>query len=271
VVTAQDITAALGGKWQGSFGLCRCPVHADSTPSLKVRDDPRKGDGVDCHCFAGCRWQDIKAELGARGLLPAFDPRRMTPLSLFTPKGVDAENDAVGGANKIELARKIWRAAVPLSGSPGERYLIEQRKLTGVEQLDLAHVLRWHEGFAAIVMMMTDARTGESVGVHRTFLTDDGRKRERKMLGRQGVIRLSPDEDVCEGLGICEGIEDGLAVLLSGWAPVWAATNAGGVERFPVLPGIEALTIFHDEDDAGTRAAESCAQRWASAGREVFL
>ena len=91
------------------------------------------------------------------------------------------------------------------------------------------------------------------------------------MLGKQGVVRLSSDEDVLEGLGICEGIEDGLAILVSGWAPVWAATNAGGVERFPVLPGIEALTIFHDKDEAGTRAAELCAQRWASAGREVFL
>ena len=92
-----------------------------------------------------------------------------------------------------------------------------------------------------------------------------------QMLGKQGVVRLSPDEDALEGLAIAEGVEDGLAIILSGWRPVWAATNAGGVERFPVLPGIEALTIFHDKDEAGARAAELCAQRWASAGREVFL
>ena len=45
------------------------------------------------------------------------------------------------------------------------------------------------------------------------------------MLGKQGVVRLSSDEDVLEGLAICEGIEDGLAILVSGWGPVWAATN----------------------------------------------
>ena len=38
------------------------------------------------------------------------------------------------------------------------------------------------------------------------------------MLGSQGVVRLSIDEDVTLGLGICEGIEDGLAVLQLGWA-----------------------------------------------------
>ena len=45
------------------------------------------------------------------------------------------------------------------------------------------------------------------------------------MLGKAGVVRLSSDEDVLEGLGICEGIEDGLAILVSGWA-----TGLGGDE-----------------------------------------
>ena len=76
------------------------------------------------------------------------------------------------------------------------------------------------------------------------------------MLGQQGVVRLSPDEDVLEGLGIVEGIEDSLAILLSGWGPVWAATSAAAIECLPVLPGIEALTIFRDRDDVGKRAAE---------------
>ncbi|MGH9549628.1 MAG: toprim domain-containing protein, partial [Terriglobales bacterium] len=86
---------------------------------------------------------------------------------------------------------------------------------------------------------------------------------------RQGVVRLSPDEDIALGLGIAEGIEDALAVLISGWAPGWAATCAGAIERFPVLPGIEALTIFADNDKAGIAAAKACAERWH--GREVYI
>jgi hypothetical protein len=99
----------------------------------------------------------------------------------------------------------------------------------------------------------------------------DGAKLERKMLGLQGVVRLSPDCEVALGLGITEGIEDGLAVLLSGWAPVWAATSAGAIARFPVLAGIEALTIFADADGPGTRTADTCAARWRSAGVDVCI
>ena len=56
-----------------------------------------------------------------------------------------------------------------------------------------------------------------------------------KCLVKAGVIRLTPNEEVTHGLGISEGIEDGLSVLLSGWSPVWAAASAGGIKTFPVL------------------------------------
>ena len=75
------------------------------------------------------------------------------------------------------------------------------------------------------------------------------------------------------GLGITEGIENGLGVLLMGWAPVWSATCAGGIDRFPVLSGIEclSLTIFSDDDEIGIKAAKTCAERWCSAGREARI
>lgn len=118
---------------------------------------------------------------------------------------------------------------------------------------------------------MTDPFTNHAAGIHRTLLNPDGTKRERKMLGRQGVIRLSPDDQVAQGLGIVEGVEDGLAVLLSGWTPIWAATSAGAIERFPVLSGIESLTIFADADASGMKAATACAARWTAVGREVCI
>jgi hypothetical protein len=94
---------------------------------------------------------------------------------------------------------------------------------------------------------------------------------ERKMLGRQGVVRLSPDSEVTMGIGITEGVEDAIAVLLSGWAPVWAATSSGAIARFPVLSDIDALTIFADADGPGIREAEKCAARWHNAQRDVCI
>jgi hypothetical protein len=96
-------------------------------------------------------------------------------------------------------------------------------------------------------------------------------KIERKMLGQQAVVRITKDDAVTGSLGITEGVEDALAVVLSGWSPVWAATSAGAVAKFPVLPGIESLTIFADADAAGLRSAEACRERWRLAGREAVI
>jgi hypothetical protein len=172
---------------------------------------------------------------------------------------------------RVELALKIWKASKPLPGTLGWKYLTERRGLHVGVLGELSHALRWHEGFSAVVALMTNPQSNEPRGVHRTFLNTDGTKRERKMLGRQGVVRLSPDEDVTQGLGIAEGIETALGVLTTGWEPMWAATNSGAIERFPPLAGIEALTIFADVDAPGMVAAEACARNWCGAGREVRI
>ena len=209
---ARDITKALGGKWAGRYGLARCPVHDDRTPSLKVSDDPRKDDGIDVVCFANCDWRDVKAALVRQGLLPEFKPTSFSTSFSFTtpPPAPDRADEAV----RVDLALKIWDAAGPLKNSLGWRYFTERRGLH-VGLLDLDHCLRFHVGFSAVVALMTDAITNEPVGVHRTFLKADATKnvdqgqKGKKMLGKQGVIRLSPDEIVTDGLGITEGIETG--------------------------------------------------------------
>lgn len=180
-----------------------------------------------------------------------------------------------------EMARGLWREAVPLLGSLAEAYLRSRG-------LSLPHgaPLRFHpacrrgaERLPAMVALMTGPTTGEPCGVHRTFLALDGTGKAppgpsgegaKMMLGTAGVVRLTPDEDVTLGLGLCEGIETGLTLLQRfGHAPVWAAAAAGAVARFPLLHGIEALTVFADADAPGLASARACKARWAEAGREV--
>jgi hypothetical protein len=174
-------------------------------------------------------------------------------------------------SGRIAIALRTWSEAVPMAGTLAERYFIGHRKLDVGHLSEVCHALRWHAGIRAVVGLMTDPVSGQPTGVHRTFLDNDGAKIERKMLGRQGVVRLSLDDAVTTSIGITEGLEDALAILLSGWSPVWAATSAGAIARFPVLAGIEALTIFADADLPGIRAAEICCARWATAGREVRI
>ena len=138
---------------------------------------------------------------------------------------------------------------------------------------DLSHALRWLGGdLNAIVALMTEVATGLPCGAQRIFVSpNDGTKLRKWMLGNAGAIRLSLDQDVTLGLGICEGVEDALTALQGGWSPMWAAGSAGAIAKFPVLDGIEALTIFLNDNAVGIKAAEQCAMRWHGAGREVYL
>ena len=104
-----------------------------------------------------------------------------------------------------------------------------------------------------------------------TFLDEDCRSRHLTLLGRAGVITLARDADVTHVLALSEGVEDGLAVMLSGWRPIWCACTRGGIASFPVLPGIEALTIFADADTPGMEGAKTCADRWKQEGREATI
>jgi Toprim domain len=185
----------------------------------------------------------------------------------FPPRTLSLDQDQVV---RTEIAIRIWGDTDSLKGTLGAKYFTDRRGLH-IGVLDLDHVLRWHARERMIVALMTDPSSGAACGIHRTFLNPDGSKRERKMLGPQGVIRLSPDVDVIAALGIVEGVEDGLAVILSGWSPVWCCTSAGGIERFHVLPGIGSLTIFADADERGMKAAQICIERWITASREARI
>ena len=125
-----------------------------------------------------------------------------------------------------------------------------------------------------IVALFRDISTNEPRAIHRIFLDSAGQKLGRMMLGpaKGAVIKLDADESVTIGLHIGEGLETCLAARLAGFRPVWASGSAGTIGTFPVLPGIDAITILGEVDGgANKRAAQSCADRWIEAGREAFV
>lgn len=72
-MTAYDIVAALGGKFNSASGkgTCRCPVHGDRTPSLSVTE---KDGQILVHCHAGCTQDEVIAALKAEGLWADASP-----------------------------------------------------------------------------------------------------------------------------------------------------------------------------------------------------
>jgi hypothetical protein len=127
-----------------------------------------------------------------------------------------------------------------------------------------------------MIAEMRNAATDEFAGVHRTFLRPDGSGKgdvepQRMALGSMAgaVIKISADEDVTTGVSVAEGVEDAIGVFKAGWRPIWCCMSAGNLGCFPVLPGIEALTVFADADQPGMDAAHRAADRWCNAGREA--
>jgi hypothetical protein len=187
------------------------------------------------------------------------------------------------------------REAVPLAGTDGERYLREIRDIDTEEIRDVLErvdAVAWHpavflrqEGHSldsrrlgCIIGIMTDPITAKATGaISRTYIGPDLTKvAKAKCLGSpQGIIRLSLDEEVHGGLFLAEGIETGLAIMQLGIRPVWATGSTSIMAKFPVLAGIECLTVFadHDLNGAGEKAARAAANTWRAFGREakVFL
>jgi hypothetical protein len=245
----------------------RCPAcgrgERDKTLGLTIEAD---GKGV-AHCFRCAFTESYRPERGARQQIP-FVPRIK---SVTTQK-----HETLSG-----YGRDLWGACKPLSGV-AVAYLEGRRCVIPPADGDL----RWHPALKhptgstgpALVARITDAVTREPVSLHRTWIRADGSKANidppRLLLGghrkQGGVIRLWPDEAVTVGLGVAEGIETALSLAWA-YAPVWACIDAGNLAVFPVLPGIEALTIGADNDPAGTTAAQDCARRWVDADREVYI
>jgi len=189
------------------------------------------------------------------------------PLNRATPAPRPVDD---GEEKRKGWALNTWKQTEPIGGTPGEAYFVNTRKID-LGSIPLDHCLRWHDRKRMIVGLMRSPLTGDPTGIHRTFLKEDGTKLERRMLGSKGVVCLTPFTDVTEGLGITEGIEDGLSLLAIGQAPIWCAMDAGSIATFPLVPGIESLTIFADNDEAGIRGANACQQTWIRAGREARI
>ncbi len=179
----------------------------------------------------------------------------------------------------------IREHAVPIAGTAAERYLAA-RGLAVPDGADL----RFHPdlanfetraGYPAMIGLVRD-RGGGVIALHRTYLQAEGdavRKADipkpRLMLGKTGggTVRLASigSHGV---LGLCEGIETGLAVMIAcSGLPVWAALSTSGLEQalLPTEARRIAILADHDPSGAGLRAAEATAAKLRLEGRQVFI
>ena len=274
-----------------------CPFHLERTPSFSVHEAKAvyfcRGCGAKGNAFdfvmrtTGMSFPDVARRLAADAGISIdvgqHREQRTKPDWSPLPRA-DLPNFAASHRTTFikQLWQTTWKEALPARRSPIENWIRARRIPLDPMELD-ALPLRWSPvcpiGKAtapAMVALMTHAITNEPTGIHRTFLLPDGSakaniEKPRMMLGNMGVIRLSPDDEVMEGLGICEGIETGLAIMAMGWRPIWSAGSLVALRVFPVLPVVAALTVFADSKPQEVAGARDCAKRWQEAGREATV
>lgn len=206
---------------------------------------------------------------------PPPKPARPTPAPAPKPGPEKRTCLSAGGWRR-------WRETYPItSDCPAGRYLKNRGCALPPEGGDirwLPTARHWPTGHVgpALVALVTAPYARTATTLHLTWIAPDGAGKAAVTPPRltlpghtnQGIVRAWPDSEVTQGLAIAEGLESTLTVA-HGFQPVWATLNAGNLAKLPSLPGVDALTIAADNDQAGMSAARRCADAWTAAGKEV--
>jgi hypothetical protein len=201
-----------------------------------------------------------------------------------TPK-TDMERDCGLPKNKpkpgqIGKAKAIWAETHSLVGSTAMAYLKHRRLVGNMDKLPNAlqyHPKLWHsdgETHPAMVAEVTHW-TGQFQGIHRTYLQSDGCGKANVTPAKMclgpiagGSVHLGA---AAQTMGVCEGIETGLAAQQLYDEPVWACLSTAGMVniQLPPLPMAETVFIYVDNDanHAGLIAGQKLAQRLHFEGR----
>jgi len=175
--------------------------------------------------------------------------------------------------------RHAYSCSAPvIKGDPVDIYLVARGIHEHVYPTSLrfaAQMKNGEGGLSDCMLAIVSGPDGKAASMHRTFIAD-GKKAlisaPRKMMpGKMvdgGCVRLT---DVCEHIGLAEGIETSMSACNRFDLPVWAALNTSMMQGWIAPEEVKIVTIFGDNDTnfAGHKAAYALAHRLALTGIEV--
>ncbi|MBZ6383035.1 DUF7146 domain-containing protein [Sphingomonas sanguinis] len=241
-----DLVGALGGTWLGYKAMCRCPAHADKTPSLSIRQGDR---GLLVTCFAGCDAGDILRELDRIPLGRRYEPP--TPVR------------ATGTAN----IDRLWNEAIGISGTLAERYLASRHLLPAPNDV------RFHPRCPHGPKPTTKFKPALLVGVReglrlvafqRIFLTGTGDGyTDKATLGLLGTGAWRGG-DLGPTLGLAEGFESARAWSKMRGLPCWSSFGSRRLDLLTIPSSVTKLVLAADRDLPGRRAVARSIEQYAS-------
>lgn len=244
----------LGGTWHGLVAMCRCPAHEDRTPSLSIRQGDRS---ILVTCFAGCASEDVLRAIARKSPIP------------------------VAGKGQIERAiRKsgnphwtIWQAARPVTGTLGERYLFETRRLTK----PLNHV-RFHPQCPRGAGKSATFEPALIVGMHlgnrltaiqRIFLDPSTARCTAKIVLGQSIGAAWTNDSVGGKVALAEGFETAAAFTQLHDIPAWASMGARRLPQVRFPPEVHTVILLRDNDPEGEAAERKAVVAYRAQGLAV--
>lgn len=268
----------------------QCPMH-DGTKG-KFRFENTDGNGR-WHCSVCGHGDGLKLLMmvtgktfieAAKWVIDYYEGNSSSPRPVLVPKVVHVPR----GKSEADLERiragfeRVWHGAMPVSdGDPVALYL--RSRIPGLQVFP--NSIRFHPGLPyfgnsgadgqrgmdyglhpAMVAAVVD-ENGRCCNIHRTFLTDKGKKLalqepdsddptllvdlpSKKLMPSVGAkhyqIRLARPVDGV--MGIAEGIETALAAMVYSDVPTWSVVADTGMVNFIVPDVITRLVVFADND-----------------------
>lgn len=277
-----------------------CPV-CGGTDRFRFDDKDGKGTYFCSHCGPGNGFKLLQLYMGYSGFKDAArhvenyfgSGRAASRPSTYSPAVKSMKKDPEVIRAKLQKAWDASRQVKP--GDPVYKYITQTRQLPA----EIPNVLRYNArgacyekndkgdveliGKFPMMVAKVQAPDGRPVGIHRTFLTQDGqkapvRKAKKLMTGlgySGGAIRLFPATEV---LAVAEGIETALAVRAVTGHPCWATVSATMMESLVVPESVKLVIIYADNDEpdekgrrAGQDAAKALSERLKAEGRRVRI
>jgi putative DNA primase/helicase len=255
-----------------------CPICREGRDRFRFDDKDGRGTWICGQCGAG---DGVALVMQVHGC--DFREAASRIEALVGTVAPEAAACGQSDAAKLDACRRLWAETERVSaGDVVDRYLRARGLLARPSCLRFARRCLFagepRLWFPAMVARVVDA-AGQSVTLHRTYLTEAGTKAPvddpRRMmpgaLPKGSAVRLA--EPVGGMLAVAEGIETAMAVTALFRVPCWATLTAGRLEHWSPPAGIGEVAIYadHDRNFTGQRAAYALASRLTIDGLSVRI
>lgn len=293
-----QIAQALNARsaTDGDAARADCPVCHYRPGCLRIYRTVTKQSGFGISCNgAGCSEAEVLQHVYDAHEIVAGSGEPLPPMTGDERRAILANEllrQKQRKSKSFDRAAQLWNKTIGNNDESAQRYgrqYLARRALQWDERLSATirfcritkgeeefkffnvHELR-SETYFLVIGKFTTIIDDEMAGVHVTFLDPFAGKITRRYLGLSTQAAIKFDgPGVPAHLYIGEGLETCLSVRQLGYGPVWALGGAAKVGKFPLLTGLDKLSILQERDHASARNCGKLRDKYFYARREVEL